>query len=168
MTLLDHARAHERGAAARQKDKKPSARPVTDSGTSASERGRAASNEKGANTEDNADDCHACCTMNTTDKDGNVNATPLCCCGHATAASRKRCLARTLGIACLVQVGALLLLLLDNAPDAMLGPVFGIGGLCACFLVEVSVGVAWCSPGSCCPVVAASEPEPPLANVLPK
>ena len=106
--------------------------------------------------------------MNTTDKDGNVNATPLCCCGHATAASRKRCLARTLGIAFLVQVGALLLLLLDNAPDAMLGPVFGIGGLCGCFLVEFSVGVAWCSPGSCCPVVAASEPEPPLVNVLPK
>ena len=162
MTLLDHARAQEREA--HQKDKKPSTRPmkmgwhiVTDS-----ERGRAASNEQGANTEDKT-----CCTMNTTDKDGNVTATPLCCCGHATAASRKRCLARTLGIAFLVQVGALLLFLLDNAPGSIAGPTFGIGGLCACFLVEVSVGVAWCSPGSCCPV-AASEPEPPLVNVLPK
>ena len=117
--------------------------------------------------EDNADDSRACCTMNTTDKDCNVNATPLCCCGHATAASRKRCLARTFGIAFLVQVGALLLFLLDNAPGSIAGPTFGIGGLCACFLVEVSVGVAWCSPGSCCPVVG-SEPDPPLVNVLPK
>ena len=55
MTLLDHARAQEREA--HQKDGKPSTRPmkmgwhiVTDS-----ERGRAASNEHGANTEDNAD-----------------------------------------------------------------------------------------------------------------
>ena len=106
--------------------------------------------------------------MDTTDKDGNVNGvTPLCCCGHATAASRKRCLARTFGIAFLVQVGALLLFLLDNAPGSIAGPTFGIGGLCGCFLVEVSVAVAWCSPGSCCPVVG-SEPEPPLVNVLPK
>ena len=159
MTLLDHARAHERGAAARQK---MGWHIVTDS-----ERGGAASKQpSGANMEDNAD--HACCTMNTTDKDGNVNGvTPLCCCGHATAASRKRCLARTFGIAFLVQVGALLLFLLDNAPGSIAGPTFGIGGLCGCFLVEVSVGVAWCSPGSCCPVVG-SEPEPPLVNVLPK
>ena len=163
MTLLDHARAQEREA--HQKDGKPSTRPmkmgwhiVTDS-----ERGRAASNEHGANTEDKK-----CCTMNTTDKDGNVNATPLCCCGHATPEQRARCLARTFGIAFLVQVGALLLFLLDNAPGSIAGPTFGIGGLCGCFLVEVSVGVAWCSPGSCCPVVAASEPEPPLANVLPE
>ena len=162
MTLLDHARAQEREA--HQKDGKPSTRPmkmgwhiVTDS-----ERGRAASNEHGANTEDKT-----CCTMNTTDKDGNVNATPLCCCGHATPEQRARCLARTFGIAFLVQVGALLLFLLDNAPGSIAGPTFGIGGLCACFLVEVSVGVAWCSPGSCCPVVG-SEPEPPLVNVLPK
>ena len=154
MTLLDHARAHERGAAARQK---MGWHIVTDS-----ERGRAASNEQGANTEDKT-----CCTMNTTDKDGNVNATPLCCCGHATAASRKRCLARAFGIAFLVQVGALVLFLLDNAPGSIAGPTFGIGGLCGCFLVEVSVAVAWCSPGSCCPVVG-SEPEPPLVNVLPK
>ena len=159
MTLLDHARAHERGAAARQK---MGWHIVTDS-----ERGGAASKQpSGANTEDNAD--HACCTMDTTDKDGNVNGvTPLCCCGHATAASRKRCLARTFGIAFLVQVGALLLFLLDNAPGSIAGPTFGIGGLCGCFLVEVSVAVAWCSPGSCCPVVG-SEPEPPLVNVLPK
>ena len=34
MTLLDHARAHERGAAPRRKDETPSTRPVTDSGTS--------------------------------------------------------------------------------------------------------------------------------------
>ena len=163
MTLLDHARAQEREA--HQKDGKPSTRPmkmgwhiVTDS-----ERGRAASNEHGAITEDKT-----CCTMNTTDKDGNVNATPLCCCGHATPEQRARCLARTFGIAFLVQVGALLLFLLDNAPGSIAGPTFGIGGLCGCFLVEVSVGVAWCSPGSCCPVVAASEPEPPLANVLPE
>ena len=153
MTLLDHARAQEREAHQKDGKQKMGWHIVTDS-----ERGRAASNEHGANTED---------TMNTTDKDGNVNATPLCCCGHATAASRKRCLARTFGIAFLVQVGALLLFLLDNAPGSIAGPTFGIGGLCGCFLVEVSVGVAWCSPGSCCPVVG-SEPEPPLVNVLPK
>ena len=115
---------------------------------------------------DYEDDCHDCCVVTCKDGEGKSKAQPLCCCGHATAASRTCCLATTFGITLVLQVGAWAYYASVSDGFAIL-PL--LGTIFVCGLIEILVLVACAGAGLCCPVVAAPEPEPPLAAVvLPK
>ena len=109
-----------------------------------------------------------CCVLTCKDGEDKSKALPLCCCGHATAASRRRCLAATFAIALVLQAGAW-----AYYASAVSGIVGGDpflvfftawGTLVVCGVIEVLVLVACVADPVCCPVVPA-EPEPPLAPV---
>ena len=110
-----------------------------------------------------------CCVFTCKDGEGKEKAQPFCCCGHATAASRRRCLAATFAITLVLQAGAWAYYASGAASGgdggAILEPAFAIGTIVVCFLIEAFVLVACAGVGLCCPVVAAPEPEPPLAPV---
>ena len=109
-----------------------------------------------------------CCVLTCKDGEDKSKALPLCCCGHATAASRRRCLATTFGIALVLQAGAWAYYASGAASGgdggAILEPALAIGTLVVCGFIEVLVLIACAGVGFCCPVVPA-EPEPPLAPV---
>ena len=109
-----------------------------------------------------------CCVFTYKDGEGKSKALPLCCCGHATAASRRRCLAATFAIALVLQAGAWWYVASGAASGsdggAILEPAIAIGTIFVCGLIEILVLIACAGAGLCCPVVAA-EPEPPLAPV---
>ena len=111
------------------------------------------------------DDCRDCCVA--TGKDDK--AQPLCCCGHATAASRRRCLAATFAITLVLQAGAWAYYASGAASGgdggAILEPALAIGTIFVCGLIEILVLIACAGVGFCCPVVPAPVPEPPLAPV---
>ena len=107
-----------------------------------------------------------CCVFTYKDGEGKEKAQPFCCCGHATAASRTRCLAKTFGIALVLQAGAWAYY--ASAVSGIVGSdggafFFGIGTVVVCGVIEVLVLVACVAEPVCCPVVP--EPEPPLAPV---
>ena len=110
-----------------------------------------------------------CCVLTCKDGEDKSKALPLCCCGHATAASRRRCLAATFAITLVLQVGAWAYYASGAASGsdggAILEPAFAIGTIFVCGLIEILVLIACAGVGLCCPVVAAPEPEPPLAPV---
>ena len=103
------------------------------------------------------------------DGEGKEKALPLCCCGHATAASRRRCLAATFAITLVLQVGAWAYYASGAASGsdggAILEPALAIGTIFVCGLIEILVLIACAGVGFCCPVVPAPVPEPPLAPV---
>ena len=109
-----------------------------------------------------------CCVLTCKDGEDKSKALSLCCCGHATAASRRRCLATTFGIALVLQAGAWAYYASGAASGgdggAILEPALAIGTLVVCGFIEVLVLIACAGVGFCCPVVPA-EPEPPLAPV---
>ena len=114
------------------------------------------------------DDCRDCCVSTYKDGEGKSKAQPLCCCGHATAASRTRCLAKTFGIALVLQAGAWAYYASVQRGVLQAGSdggafFFGIGTVVVCGVIEVLVLVACVAEPVCCPVVP--EPEPPLAPV---
>ena len=110
-----------------------------------------------------------CCVFTYKDGEGKSKALPLCCCGHATAASRRRCLAATFAITLVLQVGAWAYYASGAASGgdggAILEPALAIGTLVVCGFIEVLVLIACAGVGFCCPVVPAPEPEPPLTAV---
>ena len=108
-----------------------------------------------------------CCVFTYKDREGKEKAQPSCCCGHATAASRRRCLAATFAITLVLQAGAWAYY--ASAVNGVLSSdggafFFGIGTVVVCGVIEVLVLVACVAEPVCCPVVPA-EPEPPLAPV---
>ena len=110
-----------------------------------------------------------CCVFTCKDGEGKSKALPLCCCGHATAASRRRCLATTFAITLVLQVGAWWYFASGAASGsdggAILEPAIAIGTIFVCGFIEVLVLIACAGVGFCCPVVPAPVPEPPLAPV---
>ena len=110
-----------------------------------------------------------CCVFTYKDREGKEKAQPSCCCGHATAASRRRCLAATFAITLVLQVGAWWYFASGAASGsdggAILEPALAIGTIFVCGLIEILVLIACAGVGFCCPVVPAPEPEPPLAPV---
>ena len=110
-----------------------------------------------------------CCVLTCKDGEDKSKALPLCCCGHATAASRRRCLAATFAITLVLQVGAWAYYASGAASGgdggAILEPALAIGTLVVCGFIEVLVLIACAGVGFCCPVVPAPEPEPPLTAV---
>jgi hypothetical protein len=114
------------------------------------------------------DDCRDCCVSTYKDGAGKSQAQPLCCCGHATAASRTRCLAKTFGISLALQ-GCAWAYYASAVSGIVGGDPFLVfftawGPLVVCGVIEVLVLVACVAEPVCCPVVPA-EPEPPLAPV---
>ena len=109
-----------------------------------------------------------CCVLTCKDGEDKSKALSLCCCGHATAASRRRCLAATFAITLVLQAGAWAYYASGAASGgdggAILEPAIAIGTIVVCFLIEAFVLIACAGVGFCCPVVPA-EPEPPLAPV---
>ena len=110
-----------------------------------------------------------CCVFTCKDGEGKEKALPLCCCGHETAASRRRCLATTFAITLVLQAGAWAYYASGAASGgdggAILEPALAIGTLVVCGFIEVLVLIACAGVGFCCPVVPAPEPEPPLTAV---
>ena len=110
-----------------------------------------------------------CCVFTYKDGEDKSKALPLCCCGHATAASRRRCLAATFAITLVLQVGAWWYVASGAASGgdggAILEPALAIGTIFVCGLIEILVLIACAGVGFCCPVVPAPVPEPPLAPV---
>ena len=115
------------------------------------------------------DDCLDCCVSTYKDGEGNDKAQPLCCCGHVTAVSRRRCLAKTFAITLVLQAGAWAYYASGAASGgdggAILEPAVAIGTIVVCGVIEVLVLIACVAEPVCCPVVAAPEPEPPLTAV---
>ena len=110
-----------------------------------------------------------CCVFTCKDGEGKEKAQPFCCCGHATAASRRRCLATTFAITLVLQAGAWAYYASVQRGVLQAGSdggafFFGIGTVVVCGVIEVLVLVACVAEPVCCPVVPA-EPEPPLAPV---
>ncbi len=107
-----------------------------------------------------------CCVFTYKDGEGKEKAQPFCCCGHATAASRRCCLAKTFGIALVLQVcaGFYYASVVNGVLSSDGGAFFlVIGTVVVCGVIEVLVLVACVAEPVCCPVVP--EPEPPLAPV---
>ena len=110
-----------------------------------------------------------CCVFTYKDGEGKEKAQPFCCCGHATAASRRCCLAKTFAITLVLQAGAWWYVSSGAASGsdggAILEPALAIGTIFVCGLIEILVLIACAGVGFCCPVVPAPEPEPPLTAV---
>ena len=109
-----------------------------------------------------------CCVLTCKDGEDKSKALPLCCCGHATAASRRRCLAATFAIALVLQAGAWAYYASGAASGsdggAILEPALAIGTIFVCGLIGSSCSSR--APES--DFVARSSPrvpEPPLAPV---
>ena len=111
------------------------------------------------------DDCLDCCVSTYKDGEGNDKAQPLCCCGHVTAVSRRRCLAKTFAITLVLQAGAWAYYAwaVSWSDGGAFFLVFGT--VVVCGVIEVLVLIACVAEPVCCPVVAAPEPEPPLTAV---